>query len=107
MDKLKSHLDALGTDIVIGGWYGYSKTDGGWAHTTVGQAEYVKNGKVRLANINVAQYLYGDPSEYNHHRANGVSIKTIMVFPVSGDQVAIFTQMVKDRETAIEIELRE
>lgn len=77
--------DALGNDIVIGNLYGYSRNDGGFSHVTVGRAEYVKNGKVRLTDCRVAHWLYGKPGELSSTRQppRPISILSYMVFPAS------------------------
>jgi hypothetical protein len=74
--------DALGYPIVIGGIYGYSTNDGGWARTTVGKAINVTpKGKVTLDELEVRRYLYGEQTEYEAS-AKTVSIRSHMVFPV-------------------------
>lgn len=78
------HLDALGNKIVLGKWYGYSRSESGWAHVTIGIASSCKNGKVHLHVKSVKRYLYGDESDFRKDEPlNNVSIRSNMVFPVA------------------------
>jgi len=83
--------DALGNEIIIGSWYGYSRSDGGFSHTTIGCAKKVKEGdgqytpaKVRLAECVVKRFLYGQPTEplFPGEKSRDITIATYMVFPV-------------------------
>lgn len=86
-------IDALGNEMVVGSWYGYSRNDGGFSHTTVGKAEKVVSGdgqytpaKVRLTDLHVSHYLYGQPYDKgtpgSAKPAKAISIACFMVFPV-------------------------
>lgn len=77
--------DALGNPIVIGNLYGYSRSDGGWAHTTIGRAEKITpSGKVRLVDCTVKRYLYGKPSDFRaDEKPADVAMRAAMVFPVA------------------------
>lgn len=93
MDKIGYHLDAMGTGIVIGGWYGYSRNNNGWSHISIGVASYVTNGKDRLTDVFVAKYLYDSSTAHSiGTQVADVSIKTKMVFPVTADQVVTFKE---------------
>lgn len=82
--------DALGNEIIIGNWYGYSRNDSGFSHTTVGKAVKVTPGdgqylcaKVRLGEVKVNRFLYGKPTDYRYsEQAKTLSMATYMVFPV-------------------------
>lgn len=83
--------DALGNEIIIGNWYGYSRNDGGFSHTTVGKALKVTEAdlsqyrvaKVRLGNCKVTRYLYGQLTDYEKDKvAKDLSMATFMLFPV-------------------------
>lgn len=82
--------DALGNEIIIGNWYGYSRNDGGFSHTTLGKALKVTPGdgqylcaKVRLGEIKVSRFLYGTPTDHRKDEgAKTLSMATYMVFPV-------------------------
>lgn len=76
--------DALGDPIRLGSWYGYSRSDGGWAHTTTGRAEKItKTGKVRLVDCRVKRYLYGEATDFRaDEKPADVAIRAAMVFPV-------------------------
>ena len=78
-------LDALGNEIVIGNWYGYSRNEGGFSHATLGKAKSVseKTKKVRLEKCIVKRYLYGQPSLHRlNSNASEVSMSSTMIFPV-------------------------
>lgn len=83
-------IDALGNTIIVGGWYGYSRSDGGHSHTTIGKVIKVAVGdgcylpaKVRLGNCIVKRFLYGQPSDFRKDEIpRDLSIASYMVFPV-------------------------
>jgi hypothetical protein len=81
-----AHKDALGNEIVIGNWYGYSRNDGGRSHVTVGQAIKTTDKTVRLGNCKVNLWLYGDPCDHYRKLATEVSIRSDMIFPVPAPQ---------------------
>ena len=78
--------DALGNEIIVGGWYGYSTSSSGWSHTTIGKVAYTKADKARLVDCRVNYYLYGKPIEKPGWAADkpaaAVSIRSTMIFPV-------------------------
>lgn len=82
--------DALGNEIIIGNWYGYSRNDGGHSHTTIGIATKITESdgcytcaKVRLGTCKVKRFLYGKPTDYRKDEvAKDISIASYMVFPV-------------------------
>jgi hypothetical protein len=82
-------LDALGDEIVVGNWYGYSRSDGGHSHTTIGKVSKVTKAtdtyavpKVRLVDCKVKRFLYGSPTDFRcDEKASDVSIGAYMVFP--------------------------
>lgn len=80
-------IDALGNEVVIGAWYGYSALGGGYSHTTIGKIKYVNEitGKVRLENCIVKDYLYGTSailSWKENKKPSDVSIRASMIFPI-------------------------
>jgi hypothetical protein len=86
--------DALGNLIMVGNWYGYSRSDGGHSHTTIGQAIKLKRSdfssynpaKVRLGNCTVKRFLYGTPSDFRVGEVPAdITIASYMVFPVVGN----------------------
>lgn len=77
--------DALGNEIIVGGWYGYSALGGGFSHTTTGKVSYTKGDKVRLVECQVKYYLYGQPHQPSWKTdkpESDVSIRSTMIFPV-------------------------
>lgn len=77
--------DALGNEIVIGDYYGYSVDSSGVTHTTVGKAEkFTPSGKLTLMVVLSRKSLWMDEAEANDHPAK-VSVKPAKVFPVSKD----------------------
>lgn len=77
--------DALGNEIIIGNWYGYSRNDGGFSHVNLGRVKAVndKTGNVRLVDCKVTRWLYGDPSDFRADKKPAdVSIRSSMIFPV-------------------------
>jgi hypothetical protein len=89
-------IDALGKEIVVGAWYGYSRNDGGQSHTTIGRVGKVTPGnpsrykpaKVRLVDCKVNRFIYGEPTDYRKDEvAKDVSIAAYMVFPVPAPEM--------------------
>ncbi len=81
--------DALGNEVIVGNWYGYSRNDGGFSHVTLGVVTSVKEetGKVRMCQCKVTRWLYGKPSNYRADDVPAdVSIIGNMVFPVQTQQ---------------------
>ncbi len=82
--------DALGNEIVVGKLYGYSRSDGGHSHTTIGRVSKITEGdgrytpgKVRLVDCVVKRYLYGQPTDFRKDdKPADVSMMAAMVFPV-------------------------
>lgn len=83
-------IDALGNPIIVGNWYGYSRSDGGHSHTilgkvkkaTLGDGQYIP-AKVRLVDCRAKRYLYGNPTDYRKdEKPADVSMMAAMVFPV-------------------------
>jgi hypothetical protein len=83
-------VDALGKEIVIGKLYGYSRSDGGHSHTTIGRVSKITEGdgqyvpgKARLVDCVVKRYLYGKPTDYRAgEKPADVSMMGAMIFPV-------------------------
>lgn len=78
-------IDALGNEIVLGNWYGYSRNDGGWSHVNLGRVKTINEdtGNVRLTDCRVTRWLYGEPSDFNaDKKPSDVSIRGTMIFPV-------------------------
>lgn len=83
-------IDALGKEIVVGEWYGYSRNDGGYSHTTIGRALKVtpssgvySPAKVRLTECHVRRFLYGHPTDHRKdEKPKDITIAAYMVFPV-------------------------
>ena len=78
-------IDALGNEVIVGQWYGYSSLGSGWSHSTLGRVKYVteKTGKVRLENCRVKRYLYGEPTDFKADVIpSDVSIRGTMIFPI-------------------------
>ena len=80
-------LDALGNEIILGNWYGYTALGGGFSHTTIGKVKAIneKTEKIRLEKCIVKHYLYGKPTgtpTWRNPTPADVSIRSVMVFPV-------------------------
>lgn len=76
--------DALGNPIVIGSRYGYSTRSSGWTTVTIGKAEKVKTGKVRLIDCEVKRYLYNEPTNHREGEVpKYVDTSSNIVFPVN------------------------
>jgi hypothetical protein len=84
------NIDALGNEIVVGNWYGYSRNDGGHSHSIIGRASKATPGdgqyvppKVRLVDCRAKRYLYGHPTDYRKdEKPVDVTMASTMVFPV-------------------------
>lgn len=83
-------VDALGKPVIVGSWYGYSRNDGGFSHTTIGKVSKVTSGdgkftppKVRLVDCVVKRFLYGHPTDHRKdEKPKDVTMFAAMVFPV-------------------------
>ncbi len=83
-------IDALGNEIIVGNWYGYSRSDGGHSHTILGKVSKVTEGdgqytpgKARLVDCRAKRYLYGQPTDYRKdEKPADVSMAGAMIFPV-------------------------
>ena len=83
-------VDALGNPVIVGNWYGYSRSDGGHSHSILGRVKKVTPGdgqytpaKVRLVDCVAKRYLYGNPTDFRKdEKPADVSMAAAMVFPV-------------------------
>ena len=75
-------LDALGNEIEIGKYYGYSKMENGGITVVFGKAKKTTNNRVTLSDI-IEQYgVYGNINGVREYdRARSVYSKT--VFPIN------------------------
>lgn len=76
--------DALGNEIIQGNMYGYSRNDGGFSHNTVGVASGESKGKVKLTQLRIKRFLYGEPTDFREWQIpDYVYISSNQVFPVN------------------------
>lgn len=77
--------DALGKDIVIGKFYGYSQNNNGLTHIKVGEAVKFNPKSVTLEVVYYKTALYeDDPSDPSSPMAKTkISVKGNMLFPVN------------------------
>lgn len=61
-------VDAMGNEIVIGEYYGYSKSSSGYTWVVTGRASKAVNGKVTLGNITETSYLYVGEGRQDPHK---------------------------------------
>lgn len=60
--------DAMGNDIVVGEYYGYSKSSSGHTWVVTGRAAGTSNGKVILEDITEKNYLYVGEGKQDPHK---------------------------------------
>lgn len=93
--------DALGNEIIIGNYYGYSVDSNGVTHTTVGKAvKFTPSGKLTLETTMSRSALWMDEGE-NKETSAKVSVKPAKVFPVDPKSIGIkqdLADRVKDNE---------
>ena len=73
--------DALGNEVVAGNWYGYSKQDGGYAVVVLAKVKYIKDGKVRLANVIEKRSFYREPFKVNPGKDRTMTSNTLFPIP--------------------------
>jgi ribosome biogenesis protein Nip4 len=76
--------DALGNDIVVGNFYGYTSTSGGFARTVLGTVTHLTKQKVAVKVEYVNRFLYGKPIKDDYgNRAEQVAVHGYLLFPVN------------------------
>jgi len=79
----KPAVDALKKPLIVGNWYGYSTSKGGWSSVTLGKLLHAKDGKARLTMCKHTTLLYGDICHgHSIKTAAQVSISAALIFPV-------------------------
>jgi hypothetical protein len=80
--------DALGQDIIIGNYYGYSVDSNGVTTTTVGEAvKFTLSGKLTLNVLFSRKALWMHDAENHEHETKSVSVKPSKVFPISQEVI--------------------
>lgn len=82
--------DALGREIVVGEWYAYSRSWGGFSYTTSGRVLKITPGdgqykppKIRLTDCYVKEHIYGLPTDRLLNKVvRDVTISACTVFPL-------------------------
>ena len=87
MEDKHNTKNALGTEIVIGNFYGYSVDNNGHTHTVIGKAiRFTASGKLTLEVVSSQSSLWMDEVEDNRWlTAKKVSVKPAKCFPVDMD----------------------
>lgn len=80
--------DALGNDIVIGNFYGYTSTSGGFARTVLGTATHLTKKKVAVKVEYTKRFLYGEEIKdhkeaFGINQAEQVAVNGYLLFPVN------------------------
>jgi len=79
--------DALGSEIIIGNYYGHSRCQNGLNTIHIGEAIRVTdNGTLRLKVVNTKRGAYLNVSDSLVPR-KPVSVKAVLVFPVDVEEV--------------------
>jgi len=73
-------IDALGNEVIVGNWYGYSKQDSSLVTVVLAKVKYIKDGKARLTNVIEKRSIYGDPFKAKEGRERTMTGNTL--FPV-------------------------
>lgn len=79
--------DALGNNIEIGNWYGYSRMSNGIVTVVVGKAINTTDKRVTLSEIIRQWGAYGNPNTIRESKNTSVYPRT--VFPVDINQLNI------------------
>jgi hypothetical protein len=86
--------DALGNEIIIGDYYGYSVDSNGVTTTTVGEAlKFTPSGKLSIAVLFSRKGLWMYEAENHSHDAITVSVKPSKLFPISQDVIDDFNKV--------------
>lgn len=86
--------DALGNEIIIGDYYGYSVDSNGVTTTTVGEAlKFTPSGKLSIGVLFSRRGLWMDEAEDHIHDAKSVSVKPSKLFPISQDVIDDFNKV--------------
>lgn len=81
--------DALGNEIVMGGWYGYTQSNSGLSHITIGKAfKETPTGLLTLSDTQVWGIGYQSNTIYSKDSGKKVSVRSLMVFPVDISKVS-------------------
>jgi len=73
-------IDALGNEVVVGNWYGYSKQDSSLVTVVFAKVKYIKDGKARLTEVIEKRSIYGDQYESTPGKERTMTGTTL--FPV-------------------------
>lgn len=80
--------DALGNEIVMGGWYGYTQSNNGLSHITIGKAfKETPTGLLTLSETRVWGIGYQNNTIYSKDSGKKVSVRSLMVFPVNEKEI--------------------
>lgn len=83
--------DALGNDLVINNWYGYSRNGNGITKIVVGKIKSIKPDakKVYLHNAIEKRYMDKTGASNFEDKGGGVAISSVSLFPISDDDMII------------------
>lgn len=88
--------DALGNNIEIGKYYGYSITANGFITVVTGRAKKVTELKCSLSDVKEKRGLYGEVKNEFVLQDRGRSVYSCNLFPVSFENTAKITREVND-----------
>lgn len=80
--------DALGNEVIVGKWYGYSRNGDGITKIVVGKIKSFKPDAKRVYLLDAIEkrHLYGGAAEFED-KDGGVSISPISLFPISDNDM--------------------
>jgi hypothetical protein len=75
--------DALGNEIVMDGWYGYTQSNNGFSHITIGKAfKETPTGLLTLSETQIWRVGYRDSKIWAKESGKKVTVRSFMTFPV-------------------------
>jgi len=92
--------DAIGNNIIIGEYYGYTTSSSGNQNTTIGKAaSYTeKTKRVTLQVVHRFSYLYGELSDYGYHNSEKVTVRSLNLFHISTPNMIKLTEKILAKE---------
>lgn len=75
--------DALGNEIVMGGWYGYTQSNNGLSHITFGKAfKETPTGMLTLSETQIWRIGYQNSEIRAKESGKKVTVRSLITFPV-------------------------
>lgn len=78
-------IDALGNEVIVGNWYGYSKQSSSIVTVVFAKVKYIKDGKARMTDVIENASCYGSPTQNNWRESEKPADRTMTgttLFPI-------------------------